>query len=68
MRYEGVHLAEQARNILDAAESASRNGQACSEMTILIGPECRIRMGGGFGLAARIAGAPSRRAVGLPGK
>jgi len=39
-----VHLAEQARSILDAAESASRNGQACSEMTILIGPEGNIRM------------------------
>jgi hypothetical protein len=39
-----VHLAEQARNILDAAESASRSGQACTEMTILIGPEGRIRM------------------------
>jgi hypothetical protein len=39
-----VHLAEQARNILDAAESASRNGQACSDITILIGPEGHIRM------------------------
>jgi len=39
-----VHLAEQARNILDAAESASQNGQACTEMTILIGPEGHIRM------------------------
>jgi hypothetical protein len=39
-----VHLAEQARNILDAAESASRSGQACTEMTILIGPEGHIRM------------------------
>jgi len=38
-----VHLAEQARNILDAAESASRSGQACTEMTILIGPEGHIR-------------------------
>ena len=37
------HLAEQARNILDAAESASRSGQVCSEMTILVGPE-GIRM------------------------
>jgi len=39
-----VHLAEQARNILDAAESASRSGQVCTEMTILIGPEGHIRM------------------------
>ena len=39
-----MHLAEQARNILDAAESASRSGQACTEMTILIGPEGHIRM------------------------
>ena len=39
-----MHLAEQARNILDAAESASRSGQVCTEMTILIGPEGHIRM------------------------
>ena len=39
-----MHLTEQARNILDAAESASRSGQACTEMTILIGPEGHIRM------------------------
>ncbi len=39
-----MHLAEQARNILDAAESASRSGQACTEMTILIGPEGHIHM------------------------
>ncbi len=39
-----MHLAEQARNILDAAESASRSGQACTEMSILIGPEGHIRM------------------------
>lgn len=39
-----MHLADQARNILDAAESASRSGQACTEMTILIGPEGHIRM------------------------
>jgi hypothetical protein len=38
------HLAEQARNLLDAAESASQHGQICSEMTILIGPEGNIRM------------------------
>jgi hypothetical protein len=38
------HLAEQARNILDAAESASMHGQICSDMTILIGPEGSIRM------------------------
>ena len=34
-----MHLAEQAREILDAAENASRQGQVCSEMTILISPE-----------------------------
>jgi hypothetical protein len=39
-----VHLAEQAREILDAAENASRHGQGCTEMTILIGPEGHIRM------------------------
>jgi hypothetical protein len=39
-----VHLAERAREILDAAENASRQGQVCSEMTILIGPEGHIRM------------------------
>jgi hypothetical protein len=39
-----VHLAERAREILDAAENASRQGQICSEMTILIGPEGHIRM------------------------
>jgi len=39
-----VHLAERAREILDAAENASRQGQACSEMTSLIGPEGHIRM------------------------
>lgn len=39
-----MHLAEQAREILDAAENASRRGQVCSEMTILIGPEGHIRM------------------------
>ena len=39
-----MHLAEQARNILDAAESASRSGQVCTDMTILIGPEGHIRM------------------------
>jgi len=38
------HFSEQARKILDAAESASRSGQACSDMTILIGPEGNIRM------------------------
>ncbi len=35
---------EQAREILDAAESASRQGQACSEMTILVGPDGHIRI------------------------
>jgi hypothetical protein len=39
-----VHLAEQAREILDAAENASRKGLACSDMTILIDPEGHIRM------------------------
>ena len=39
-----MFLSEQACNILDAAVSASRNGQACSEMTILIGPGGHIRM------------------------
>ena len=39
-----MHLTEQARDILDAAESAFRHGQACSEMTILIGPEGHIQM------------------------
>lgn len=39
-----MHLAERTREILDAAESASRNGQACTEMSILIGPEGHIRM------------------------
>ncbi len=39
-----MHLAEQAREILDAAENASRQGQMCSEMTILISPEGHIRM------------------------
>jgi hypothetical protein len=39
-----VHLAERAREILDAAENASRQGQVCSEITILIGPEGHIRM------------------------
>jgi hypothetical protein len=39
-----VHLAEQTREILDAAENASRKGLVCSEMTILIGPEGHIHM------------------------
>jgi len=39
-----VRLAEHAREIMDAAESASRQGQVCSEMTILIGPQGNIRM------------------------
>jgi hypothetical protein len=39
-----VHLAEQAREILDAAENASRQGHVCSEMTILISREGHIRM------------------------
>jgi len=39
-----VHLSEHAREIMDAAESASRQGEACSEMTILIGPQGNIRM------------------------
>jgi hypothetical protein len=37
-------LAEQAREILDTAENASRQGLVCSEMTILISPEGHIRM------------------------
>jgi hypothetical protein len=39
-----VHLAERAREILDTAEDASRNGLICTDMTILIGPEGHIRM------------------------
>jgi hypothetical protein len=39
-----VHLAEQAREILEAAENASRLGQVCSEMTILIDPQGHIHM------------------------
>ena len=39
-----MHLADHAREIMDAAESASRQGQVCSEMTILIGPQGSIRM------------------------
>lgn len=39
-----MHLTEQARNLLEAAEAASQHGQNCSEMTILIGPEGNIRM------------------------
>jgi hypothetical protein len=39
-----VRLAEQALEIMDAAENASRQGQVCSEMTILIGPQGHIRM------------------------
>jgi hypothetical protein len=39
-----VRLADQALEIMDAAENASRQGQACSEMTILIGPQGHIRM------------------------
>ena len=39
-----MHLAEQAREIMDAAESASRLGQVCSEMTILIDAQGHIRM------------------------
>ena len=35
---------EHAQQILDAAESASSRGEACSEMTILISPEGAIRM------------------------
>jgi len=39
-----VHLAEHAHEIMDAAENASRQGQVCSEMTILISPQGNIRM------------------------
>ena len=35
---------DHAREILEAAESASRHGQACSPMTILVGREAGIRM------------------------
>ena len=35
---------EDAAGILDAAESASARGYACSEMTILIGQDGAIRM------------------------
>ena len=35
---------EHAREILEAAESASSQGQLCSEMTILIGQDGAIRM------------------------
>ncbi len=35
---------EHAREILEAAESASAHGQTCSEMTILIGQDGVIRM------------------------
>jgi hypothetical protein len=41
---KGVHLVEQARQILDAAESASSHGQVCSETTILIGLDGNIRI------------------------
>ena len=37
-------FAEDAQNLLDAAESASGNGQSCSEMTILIGQDGAIRL------------------------
>jgi hypothetical protein len=37
-------FAEDALGILDAAESASARGAACSEMTILIGRDGAIRM------------------------
>lgn len=35
---------EHAQRILDAAESASSRGEACSEISILITPEGAIRM------------------------
>ena len=35
---------DHAREILEAAESASAHGEACSEMTILIGQDGAIRM------------------------
>ena len=37
-------FAERAQDIMDAAESASAHGQACSQMTILIGQDGAIRM------------------------
>ena len=37
-------FAEQAQSILDAAETAVSRGEACSEMTILIGQDGQIRM------------------------
>lgn len=35
---------DHAREILEAAESAGRHGEACSPMTILVGQEGGIRM------------------------
>jgi hypothetical protein len=37
-------FADNAQNILDAAESAAGRGESCSEMTILIGREGGIHM------------------------
>lgn len=37
-------FAEDAFRILDAAESAAAHGEACSQMTILIGQDGAIRM------------------------
>ena len=39
-----TRFAEQALNILDAAENAAAHGQACSQMTILLGVEGGIRV------------------------
>ena len=35
---------DHARQILEAAESATRRGEECSAMTILVGPEGGIHM------------------------
>ena len=39
-----MHFTEQAHSILDAAETAARHGQACSDTTILIGLDGNIRI------------------------
>src|SRR5271165_1198425 len=37
-------LTQQAQDLLDAALAATKHGEACTEMTILIGPDGAIRM------------------------
>ena len=37
-------LAERAQDLLDAALAATRHGETCTEMTILIAPDGAIRM------------------------